>query len=83
MVNTTLGMAAWTEIDGRYWALHFKVTHEQGEEIDMRLDASTKSGHTTLDDPGHVDLSDMNPVCDLAVFDIIQDNIHFGRPMDY
>lgn len=71
---STLGMAAWTEIDGRYWALHFDVTDEQAEEIWERLYASTETGQTTLDDPGHVDLSDMDPVCDLAVFDIDADN---------
>ncbi len=82
MVNTTLGMAAWTEIDGRYWALHFDMTDEQAGEIWKRLDASTKDGHTTLDDPGHVDLSDMDPVCDLAVFDISIDNWYYGRTVD-
>lgn len=83
MVNTSLGMAAWTEIDGRYWALHFKVNDEQREEIWERLDASTESGQTTLDDPGHADLSDIDPVCDLAVFDKYADDWYFGRPMDY
>lgn len=83
MVNTSLGMAAWTEIDGRYWALHFNVTDEQRDEIWDRLNASTESGQTTLDDPGHVDLSDMDPVCDLAVFDKYADDWYFGRPIEY
>ena len=82
MENTTLGMAAWTEIDGRYWALHFKVTDEQGEEIWERLNASTESGQTTLDDPGHVDLSDMDPVCDVAVLELDYNDWYFGRTMD-
>ncbi|SFC49453.1 hypothetical protein [Ruminococcus albus] len=79
MVNTTLGLAAWTEIDGRYWALHFDVTDVPDGEIWKRLEESTEGGEINLDDPGHADLSDINPVCDLAVFDIEADNWHYGR----
>ncbi|MBO4867641.1 MAG: hypothetical protein J5582_13950 [Ruminococcus sp.] len=79
MVNTSLGLAAWTEIDGRYWALHFDVTDVPDDEIWKRLEESTEGGEINLDDPGHADLSDINPVCDLAVFDIEADNWHYGR----
>ncbi|MBR1740106.1 MAG: sigma-70 family RNA polymerase sigma factor [Ruminococcus sp.] len=79
MVNSSLGLAAWVEIDGRYWALHFDLTEEQSEEVYERLNASAEGGQISLDDPGLADLSDMDPVCDIAVFDIDIDNWHYGR----
>ncbi len=79
MVNSSLGLAAWVEIDGRYWALHFDVTEEQSEEIYERLNASAEGGQISIDDPGEADISDMDPVCDIAVFDIDVDNWHYGR----
>lgn len=82
MVFTTLGYAASAEIDGRYWYLHFDLTDEQREEMYERMNASTEKGMTTIDDPGHVDLSDMDPVCDLAVFEKDADDWYHGRTME-
>lgn len=79
---SVLPNAAWTEIDGKYWALSFDLTYEQLDELQKRLDASTEKGKISMDDPGSVDISDMNPVCNLAVYNIDADNAHYGRLPD-
>lgn len=32
-MDTTVGMASWLEIDGRYWVLIFDLTDEQTKKI--------------------------------------------------
>ena len=66
----SIGYAAEVEIDGRKWYLHFVLTDEQDEELYARLAESTGVGEVNVDNPGHVDISDINPVCDIAIYDV-------------
>ncbi|MCR5142484.1 MAG: RNA polymerase sigma factor [Ruminococcus sp.] len=59
---------ATVEIDGRSWNLHFVLTDEQAEELYARLQESTGIGEINTLNPGSVDISDMDPVCDIAIY---------------
>ena len=82
MANTesSLGRAAAVDIDGRTWLLHFDLTDEQEEELGQRIAADTVyeevDGVQVRYEQGKANISDMDPVCDLAIY-----NIHFYSNM--
>ncbi len=67
--NDSLEYAAWAEVDGRLWGFHFDLTDEQKQILRERLDASVPEGQASWQDPGRADISDIDPVCDIAVYD--------------
>ena len=71
-IPTSLDMAAAAKIEGRTWLLHFSLTEAQQQEVISRIRANdvitTFADGTQLTEQfGSADISDINPVCDLAV----------------
>lgn len=64
--NSSMGYSADVEINGRSWMLHFDLTEEQQNEVRSRIVDATPEENTCLWDT-FVDISDMDPVCDMAV----------------
>lgn len=69
--NSSMLYSAEVEIDGRKWLLHFDLTEEQMNEIHNRIYAEipdiSNISNTDLWETS-VDISDMNPTCDIAVY---------------
>ena len=69
--GSSLGLAACARIDGRSWLLHFPLTEEQQAEVLSRIEESIRNGSEAENvDPGCTDISDIDPVCDIAVLEI-------------
>ena len=71
LTGDSLEMAAAAKIEGRSWLLHFSLTEEQKAEVIARIEENLRNGGDNADvDSGCVDISDIDPVCDIAVLDI-------------
>jgi hypothetical protein len=71
-IPTSLDMAAAAKIEGRTWLLHFSLTEAQQQEVISRIRANDvittfEDGTQLTEQFGSADISDINPVCDLAV----------------
>ena len=67
--NDTLNLRAPVTIEGRKWYIRFELTDEQEDIVFERLYESVGGKENlTWDNPGHADISDMNPVSDCAVY---------------
>ena len=94
-VNTTMSPSAILEIEGRIWLVHFALTDEQIQDVwqqilDIREERKSHYTYEELDrltdenDPINflnvrVDLSDINPVCDVAVYSLPQTYFERGE----
>lgn len=68
--NSSLEFSADVDIDGRTWMLHFDLTNEQKDEVRKRINdeiPDPENADNTQLWGTFVDISDMDPKCDMAV----------------
>lgn len=66
--NSSMRLSSTIEIDGRSWEIHYDLTDDQYKEIRSRIDAAYPDPETYSFWESTVDISDINPVSDIAVY---------------